>query len=154
MPSFRPSFRPDLFVGAQAAVWPQPIIEIYAGKKETHWIWFVFPQLRSLGQTERAKLFGLEPEDASAYLQHPLLEDRLLEACAALLSSRSTPFEILGSLDAQKVRSSLTLFAWAQTRIPRPVPIFDLLLETHYNGQRCRTTAQALPSHANADDPA
>lgn len=101
------------FVDAQEGVIDQALAELSAGAKQSHWTWFVFPQLATLGRSPTARFYGLASvEEARAYLAHPLLGSRLREAVEALLpwaSGRSAE-QILGPVDAMKLRSSLTLF--------------------------------------------
>lgn len=100
------------FVEAQARDYPVALGELRAGHKTTHWIWYVLPQLRRLGRSARATFYGIgNLEEARAYLAHPVLGPRLVE-CVAAMNARDgrTAVEILGSIDAQKFRSCLTLF--------------------------------------------
>lgn len=101
------------FVRAQAPIYAQALAELQAGYKESHWMWFVFPQLRGLGHSDMAREYGLANRDeAAAYLAHPLLGPRLRACVDALLRHRERAAdEILGDVDALKLRSSLTLFA-------------------------------------------
>lgn len=103
------------FVDAQDRVYPAVLAELRAGRKQSHWIWFVFPQLRGLGRSPTAQRFGVASlAEAQAYLNHPVLRARLEECADALLTHRDrTAHEILGSPDDLKVRSSMTLFARA-----------------------------------------
>ncbi|TNJ45544.1 DUF1810 domain-containing protein [Phaeobacter sp. B1627] len=105
----------DMFVEAQDAVWPDVLSELEAGKKTSHWMWFVFPQLASLGQSPMSQLYGLEDlREAELYLDHDVLRARLIEVCDLMLTHEGTPAEaILGRVDAKKLRSSMTLFAAA-----------------------------------------
>ncbi|SFD69268.1 DUF1810 domain-containing protein [Roseivivax sediminis] len=134
------------FVEAQAAVWGDVIAELRAGRKTTHWIWWVFPQLETLGRSTRARHFGLSGvEEASAYLAHPVLGPRLAEASALLLSHAGTPPEtILGSVDALKVRSSMTLFEATKA----PPPEVPEVLRQVYGGVRCSHTRDAIRGSA------
>lgn len=103
------------FHDAQNRIWPAPLNELEAGRKRTHWMWFVFPQLRGLGRSDMAQAYGLDGlDEARAYLADPVLAGRL-EACArAMLRHRGRPpEEILGEVDAMTLRSSATLFAQA-----------------------------------------
>ena len=123
---------PDLarFVTAQEKVIDTVRRELAAGAKRSHWMWFIFPQLRALGRSETAKFYGLAGlEEARAYLAHPVLGPRLLE-CVALVDhvEGKTALQILGSPDDLKFRSCLTLFAAIQ---PSP---FDAALEHYYAG--------------------
>jgi uncharacterized protein (DUF1810 family) len=100
------------FVDAQAPVWDTVREELRTGRKRTHWMWFVFPQLRGLGSSAMARHYGIASlDEARAYLAHPLLGPRLRECCALLLAvPQRSAHEILGSPDDLKLRSCLTLF--------------------------------------------
>ncbi|MEO6928838.1 MAG: DUF1810 domain-containing protein [Casimicrobiaceae bacterium] len=103
------------FVAAQAHDYSRALAEIRAGSKRTHWIWHVMPQLRGLGSSRRAMLYGIgSAEEARAYLAHPVLGPRLRE-CVAALNALAThdPVQVLGATDAVKFRSCLTLFRFA-----------------------------------------
>ncbi|CAK7260896.1 DUF1810 domain-containing protein (plasmid) [Shinella sp. WSC3-e] len=100
------------FVAAQDLVFDAALDELRAGRKETHWMWFVFPQLRALGRSPTANYYGMGSiEEARAYLEHPVLRDRLTRAVDAVLGvSGHSANEIFGSPDDLKFRSSMTLF--------------------------------------------
>lgn len=100
------------FVDAQRPVWDQALAELRAGRKHTHWMWFVFPQLEGLGNSAMARRYALRGRDeALAYLLHPLLGPRLEEATRALFAHQEhSAHDILGSPDDLKLRSCLTLF--------------------------------------------
>ena len=116
--------------------------ELRAGRKVTHWIWWEMPQLASLGRSPRAVTYGLaDLEEAKAYLGHDILRKRLLELCEALLShARKPPEDILGAVDAMKVRSMATLFE----SMPDAPDIFRAILDEMYGGGRCPLTLSAL----------
>jgi uncharacterized protein (DUF1810 family) len=102
------------FVDAQASVYAQVRAELAAGRKRSHWMWFVFPQMRGLGHSAMAHRFGIASRaEAAAYLAHPLLGARLVECTALLLAAPQGvgALGILGAPDDLKLRSSLTLFA-------------------------------------------
>jgi uncharacterized protein (DUF1810 family) len=105
----------DRFVSAQAGVLNVALAELRAGRKRTHWMWFIFPQLRGLGSSPTARFYGLASvAEASAYLDHPVLGPRLEEAVAAVQSCPGASLHaILGSPDDLKFRSSMTLFSVA-----------------------------------------
>ncbi|MBO7553755.1 MAG: DUF1810 domain-containing protein [Bacteroidaceae bacterium] len=85
--------------------------EIKAGKKRTHWIWYIFPQMKGLGHSEMSKYYGIDGrEEAQAYIKHPVLRARLIEATEAVLNNEHSPYEIFGS-DTIKFRSCMKLFA-------------------------------------------
>ena len=101
------------FVAAQDAVYDQVTAELAQGQKVSHWMWFVFPQIAGLGQSPTSKRYAITSVDeARAYLAHPVLGPRLLE-CAGILTRLTghTAGQIFGGIDAQKLRSSMTLFA-------------------------------------------
>jgi uncharacterized protein (DUF1810 family) len=108
------TFDLDRFVHAQdTGAYAQAIAELHAGAKRSHWIWFVFPQLAGLGSSPMARLYGLQGTDeATAYLRHPVLRQRLLDAMGAVRAQPSTPIRtLMGSeIDALKLVSSMTLF--------------------------------------------
>ncbi|MGJ4728465.1 DUF1810 domain-containing protein [Luteimonas sp. SDU101] len=100
------------FVDAQAGVHAQALDEIRAGRKRTHWMWFVFPQLRGLGQSASSMHYGIDGVgEARAYLAHPVLGPRLEAATRCVLDTGQPPARIFGELDAMKFRSCMTLFA-------------------------------------------
>lgn len=102
----------DRFLRAQEDDYAQALAELRAGRKDTHWIWYVLPQLRGLGQSSRALHYGIvSADEARAYLAHPVLGARLHECVAAMNAlPTSDPVAVLGPLDAAKFRSCLTLF--------------------------------------------
>ncbi|MEM7744594.1 MAG: DUF1810 domain-containing protein [Pseudomonadota bacterium] len=112
-------FNLQRFVDAQEPVFDAVLAELKARRKESHWMWFIFPQLRHLGRSERALFYGLAgAREAMAYLAHPLLGPRLLTCTELMLAARPrSAFEVLGSPDDLKFRSCLTLFA-AQPEAP------------------------------------
>lgn len=107
-------FELQRFVDAQDGdgVYPHALRELREGRKRTHWMWFVFPQLAGLGRSATAQRYALSgTAEASAYLEHPVLGDRLLECVNALLAlDTSDPIAIFGDVDAAKLRSSMTVF--------------------------------------------
>ena len=105
----------ERFVKAQAPVFEAALAELKAGEKRSHWMWFVFPQLRGLGQSSMAKFYGIGSlDEARAYLAHPVLGSRLKLCTEAVLAvERRSLHDIFGSPDDMKFRSSMTLFARA-----------------------------------------
>ena len=101
------------FEDAQEKMYQIALKEIVNGKKVSHWMWYIFPQLRGLGYSHMAYTYGIKGiEEAKAYLEHPVLSARLIEITEALLVHKRKPIEdILGDIDAMKLRSSMTLFA-------------------------------------------
>ena len=128
----------DRFVRAQAGgVYERALAEIRAGRKRSHWIWFVFPQVRGLGRSPMAERYGIAGHaELDAYVSHPLLMTRLLEISHALLAlPGSDPVAVLGDIDALKVRSSMTLFELADAD-----PVFGDVLDKYYAGSRDELT--------------
>lgn len=132
------------FREAQDRVWPQVLAELRDGRKTGHWMWFVFPQLRGLGRSETAIIYGIaDMEEARAYLADPVLAGRLEQAATALLShSGLTAEEILGAVDALKLRSSATLFSRAGAG--RTALLMHDVLARFYGGRPCPLTDAAL----------
>jgi len=109
------------FVNAQEGVWEVALRELRSGSKQSHWMWFIFPQLAGLGRSPAAQFYGIGSlSEARAYLDHPLLGPRLRQATGALApwAGRRTPEQILGPVDALKLRSSLTLFDFVEPGSP------------------------------------
>ena len=100
------------FVQAQTKDYARALAELRSGRKVTHWIWYVLPQLRGLGTSSMSTLYGIRSKDeAQAYLAHPVLGSRLLECVAAMNALRNvSAIDVLGPIDAAKFRSCLTLF--------------------------------------------
>lgn len=132
----------DMFIEAQDTVWSDVLSELQAGKKTSHWIWFVFPQLAELGQSDMSQLYGLEDlDEATAYLGQEELMRRLMVVSSLLLEHAGTdPTQILGDVDAKKLQSSMTLFA----AVPNAPELFRQVLEAFYDGKPCPRTIEAL----------
>jgi uncharacterized protein (DUF1810 family) len=130
------------FVDAQEPVYGAVTAELRSGCKLTHWMWFVFPQHRSLGRSGTALRYGLEsPAEARAYWQHPLLGARLRACCELLLAVEGgSAHAIFGSPDDLKLRSSMTLFAAA---VPDE-PLFGQVLARYYDGRPDERTLELL----------
>ena len=126
------------FVAAQDGVMPEVLDELTQGRKRTHWMWFVFPQLAALGMSATAKHFGIRSlDEARAYWAHPVLGPRLAQCCTILLGVEGrTAHEIFGSPDDLKLRSCLTLFELAAPQ----EPLFARCLEKYDAGQRAERT--------------
>jgi uncharacterized protein (DUF1810 family) len=124
------------FVDAQedAAIYARALEELRTGRKQSHWIWFVFPQIAGLGHSPMSQAYAIRSlEEARAYLAHPLLGPRLRECCEALLAAdpAASAESILGGIDAVKVRSSMTLFTHADPS----EPLFPAVLDRFYGGE-------------------
>lgn len=120
------------FIDAQAADYSRALAEIEQGKKRSHWMWYIFPQLQGLGYSTTSQYYALQDEqEAVAYVQHPLLGPRLLRLCEALLAlPGQNATHIMGSPDDVKLRSSMTLFA----ALPSAQPVFQLVLDKFFKG--------------------
>ena len=102
----------DRFVSAQASTYDQALAEIGSGRKTSHWMWFIFPQIAGLGRSATAQFFAIrDAAEARAYLAHPLLGERLVEAARAVTAAPGSAEAIFGGIDAVKLRSSMTVFA-------------------------------------------
>jgi uncharacterized protein (DUF1810 family) len=126
--------------------------ELAAGGKTSHWMWFIFPQLRGLGMSATARRFGLSGlEEARAYLAHPLLGARLRECTRLVLAVEGrSAHEIFGSPDDLKLRSCLTLFAQAVAPSPAPdTRVFGEALAKYYGGEPDPRTLELLISSAS-----
>ena len=123
----------DRFVQAQADSYACALAELRAGRKRSHWMWFVFPQIAGLGGSPTAIRYAIGSlAEARAYLDHPVLGTRLSECCEILLGlDGRTAEEIFGYPDVLKLRSSLTLFARAAER---PETVFAAVLAKYYDG--------------------
>ena len=133
----------ERFVRAQdGGVYAQALRELRAGAKRGHWMWFVFPQVAGLGRSSTAQHYALAGlEEARAYLAHPVLGPRLVECAQALLElSGRDPVRVLGSVDAVKLRSSMTLFEAAAP----DERVFAEVLERWFDGERDEATTTRL----------
>ena len=132
------------FVRAQSVNYADAIRELRAGRKETHWMWYVLPQLRGLGRSDFAHLYGLTGlAEARAYLAHPTLGPRLLDCARAILSHPVRSAEqIMGRIDGQKLQSTATLFALAAEG--ETADAMRAILTRHYGGQPCPRTLARL----------
>lgn len=130
------------FLDAQQRAYATALAEIHAGRKRSHWMWYIFPQIQGLGYSETARFYAIQgQQEAAAYLQHPVLGPRLVEISAALLELDSTDAtRIMGSPDDVKLRSSMTLFA-AQKGANL---VFQRVLDKFFNGNQDARTLQIL----------
>lgn len=133
---------PDDFINAQNPIYPLVVQELAQGKKRTHWMWFIFPQIQGLGHSAMAQRFALDSlAQAQSYLQHEVLGARLLE-CAELLLAHpdKSALEIFGKPDNRKLHSSLTLFAL----VAEQGSVFERLLQQFFAGEQDEKTLQVL----------
>lgn len=131
----------ERFVQAQNEVYPRALKEIKSGGKQTHWMWFIFPQITGLGLSMTSILFSIKDvEEAKEYLKHPLLGQRLREISHALLELKTdNATEVFGSTDAMKLRSCMTLFD-----VVEPETVFDKVLMKFFDGIRDKKTLKIL----------
>ena len=132
----------ERFVPPQEKTFGAAMAELRAGRKESHWMWWIFPQLAALGRSGTAKAYGItDLAEARAYLAHPVLGSRLVEAARAMLMHRGRDAAaVLGGVDAMKLRSCATLFA----AVPGADPVFEEVLEAFYGGEADPLTEAAL----------
>jgi len=130
------------FVEAQTPVYERALEELRAGHKQSHWMWFVFPQIAGLGHSAMAQRYAISGVDeARAYLEHPLLGPRLHACAQAMLLHRDRSVrQILGSPDDLKLRSSMTLFA----AVAPEQPLFQQVLDTFFEGEADPKTLSRL----------
>jgi uncharacterized protein (DUF1810 family) len=132
----------ERFVRAQASVYDQALAELRNGRKRTHWIWFIFPQIEGLGYSSTSRHYAIKSlEEARAYLRHPLLGSRLVECAQAVLAVEGrTVSDILPYPDDLKLRSSMTMFECVE----HPGSVFAQVLEKCFQGKRDERTIQLL----------
>jgi uncharacterized protein (DUF1810 family) len=130
------------FVQAQEGVYEQALAEVRGGRKRSHWIWYVFPQIEGLGSSPTSRRYSIKSRaEAEAYLAHPVLGPRLRECAEAVLGVEGrSAFEIFGSPDDLKLRSCATLFAC----VSPPGSVFDRLLGKYFQGRRDGKTLRLL----------
>ncbi len=132
----------DKFVSAQARDYACALAEIKSGRKRSHWMWYIFPQLQGLGFSPTAQYYGIRDlEQAMDYMAHPVLGPRLVEISTALLGLESSnPSAVMGYPDDLKLCSCMTLFELAAPQ----EPVFGRVLEKFYGGRRDRMTLNLL----------
>jgi uncharacterized protein (DUF1810 family) len=130
------------FVSAQKDIYAQVLTEIKSGRKRSHWMWYIFPQIDGLGWSATSKFYAIKNiDEARAYLNHPVLGQRLLECAQAVLDVKDrSATEIFGSPDDLKLRSCATLFAL----ISLPGSVFEQIIEKYFEGERDEKTLQLL----------
>lgn len=139
-------YRLSRFVEAQNHVYEDVLAELRVGRKTSHWMWFIFPQVAGLGSSGTSRYYAIESiEEARAYLAHDILGSRLAECVGILLEHEDrSVHEIFGYPDDLKLKSSMTLFA----HISPPGSPFEKVLETFFGGHRDETTLEILRSSA------
>ena len=132
----------DRFLEAQEQMYDIALKEIQNGEKESHWIWYIFPQLRGLGRSQMAYAYGINGiEEAKAYLEHPILSKRLIEITEALLLHKEKDiYDIMGDIDDMKLHSSMTLFSL----VSEDDSVFYQVLNNFYNGEMDEFTLKLI----------
>jgi uncharacterized protein (DUF1810 family) len=130
------------FVDAQKTDYQQALSEIKNGRKRSHWMWYIFPQIQGLGFSETSRYYGIKDSaEATAFLAHPVLGSRLVDICEELLKlASSNATSIFGSPDDVKLKSSMTLFA----ALPGANPVFQQVLDKFFNGAKDAKTLQII----------
>jgi uncharacterized protein (DUF1810 family) len=130
------------FVAAQRSTYERALAELRSGRKRSHWMWYVFPQLAGLGNSATSRRYAIaSAEEADAYLKHPVLGARLIECATAVLEiDGRSAYEIFGSPDDLKLRSCATLFA----RVSTPGSVFARLLAKYFGSQEDEQTIRLL----------
>ena len=138
------------FVDAQAGDYAEALAEIKRGRKRSHWMWYVFPQIDGLGFSSMSTRYAIKSvAEAKAYLAHPVLGPRLVECCEAVLSVEGrSAHEIFGSPDDRKLKSCATLFA----TVTPPDSVFARLLAMYFQGERDARTLQLIGSASGSND--
>jgi uncharacterized protein (DUF1810 family) len=133
------------FLDAQNQVYLKALSEIKKGKKDTHWMWYIFPQIKGLGSSETAIYYAIKNlNEATAYLQHPILGRHLVEIAQEVLNIKGkTAKQIFGEPDDIKLRSCMTLFA----NVENANPVFQKVLVKYFNGLPDELTLQSLNLH-------
>ena len=128
----------DRFLSAQEKVYETALAELTSGRKETHWMWFIFPQMEGLGYSSISRFYAIKSrEEGQQYLKHPILGVRLLECADAVLAINGrSALEIFGSPDDMKLKSSMTLFVC----LAGPESVFTRVLEKYFAGKRDERT--------------
>ena len=135
---------PDLsrFVDAHKNAFQTALMEIRNGRKQSHWMWYIFPQIRGLGYSSMSQYYAIQdPDEAAAFLRDPYLGKNLLEICSALLELETNDaFEVFGAPDNRKLQSSMTLFSL----VPDADPVFRSVLDKFFGGKRDHKTLELL----------
>ena len=134
------------FVEAQRSTYDSALAELRSGRKRSHWMWYIFPQLAGLGRSAMSRQFAIaNADEAKAYLEHALLGPRLVECATAVLETEGrSAYEIFGSPDDLKLHSSATLFG----RVSPPRSVFSRLLAKYFGGREDEQTVRLLDAHS------
>ena len=137
-------FHLQRFLDAQASVYPLVVAELRSGQKQSHWMWFIFPQFAGLGSSAMSRRYAIRNiEEAGEYLRHPVLGPRLVECTEAVKAlDRRSARQILGAPDDKKLCSSMTLFEL----VSGPGSVFAAALEKYFSGERDARTIEMVGS--------
>ena len=132
------------FIEAQMTTYEGAMLELTRGRKESHWVWYIFPQIEGLGRSDTAKLYSIKSlEEGRAYLEHSVLGPRLVEACEILLSLKDASMdEVMGFPDDLKLLSSMTLFE----ALTDSSSIFTKIIEIYFDDERDETSLEIIKS--------
>ena len=130
------------FVTAQTGSYGLALSEMKDGKKRSHWMWFIFPQIRGLGSSEASRYYGIRDlKEAEAFLNHPVLGNRIIEISGVLLTlGTNDAHEVFGSPDDLKLKSSMTLFS----EVENTNPVFKAVLQKFFKAERDQATLKML----------
>lgn len=136
------------FIEAQQSDYENALSEIKNGRKRSHWMWYIFPQIHGLGFSETSRFYAIKNKnEAAAYLHHPLLGKRLIEISNALLDLNSDDaHSVFGTPDDLKLKSSMTLFA----SLPETDPVFQSVLKKFFNGKKDEKTLRIIEGEENS----
>lgn len=132
------------FIDAQEKNYDSALTEIVQGRKRSHWMWYIFPQIQGLGFSETSKFYAIKNlDEAMDYLKHPILGERLIRICHALIQNPGNDAHtIFSSPDDMKLKSSMTLFS----ELPGTNPVFQSVLDKFFNGNKDNKTIEILAS--------
>ena len=132
------------FIEAQETTYRGAMLELARGRKDSHWTWYIFPQIDGLGNSETTKIYSIKSlEEGRAYLEHPLLGQRLVESCEILLTLKDKSInEVMGFPDDLKLLSSMTLFE----TFSESNSVFTRIIEVYFDGERDEATLEIIKS--------
>jgi uncharacterized protein (DUF1810 family) len=132
------------FIEAQMVTYEGAMLELARGRKDSHWVWYIFPQIEGLGNSETIKLYAIKSlEEGRAYLKHPVLGQRLIKACEILLSLKDASMdEVMGYADDLKLLSSMTLFE----ALSDSNSIFTQIIKEFFDDERDKTSLEIIGS--------
>jgi len=132
------------FIKAQDGSYELALKEIKNGKKTSHWMWYIFPQINGLGHSEMARFYAIKNlNEARTYLHHPVLGERLVEISSELLNlATNDAAAVFGSVDSMKLKSSMTLFSLLEDTDP----VFQKVLDKYFDGKKDEKTIELIES--------